>query len=105
MYWSVGNDIYMAAMDGSQHHHLVNARNYIAGLTIDAEGQFYHMETSGKYCAMQIYFDDVFSYNTCVMVFCGEGHGGDWEGEKGMREEGEGKARGGRREGRRGEGA
>ncbi|KAK2149436.1 hypothetical protein NP493_2991g00003 [Ridgeia piscesae] len=37
MYWSVEYGIDMAAMDGSQHHHLVNSNNYIYGLTIDAE--------------------------------------------------------------------
>ncbi|KAK2190870.1 hypothetical protein NP493_66g06013 [Ridgeia piscesae] len=39
MYWSVGQGIDMAAMDGSQHHRLVNSDRYIYGLTIDAEGQ------------------------------------------------------------------
>ncbi|KAK2187858.1 hypothetical protein NP493_153g11078, partial [Ridgeia piscesae] len=38
MYWSVGNGVYVAAMDGSQHHHLVNAHSSVLGLTIDAEG-------------------------------------------------------------------
>ena len=47
MSWNVGQGIDMAAMDGSQHHHLVNSYNYIRGLTIDAEGQLYRVVTSG----------------------------------------------------------
>ena len=73
MYWSVGNGVYVAAMDGSQHHNLVNAYRSIRGLTIDAKGRFYRVETSSKYSALQIYFDDLFYYLTCVVAFCGAG--------------------------------
>ena len=55
MYWSVGNGIDVAAMGGSQHHNLVNAHRTILGLTIDAEGQLYHVENSSKHSAMQIF--------------------------------------------------
>ena len=73
MYWSIGNGVYVGAMDGSQHHNLVNADSSIRGLTIDAKGRFYHVETSSKYSALQIYFDNLFYYLTCVMAFCGVG--------------------------------
>ena len=94
MYWNDGNGVYTAAMDGSQHRNLVNnTQRYINGLAIDAEGQLHHGETSSKYSAMQIYFDDLFYYRTCVMVFWWR----EGMGETGMeRRQSEGKGEVGR---------
>ena len=42
MCWKVGdNGIDIAAMDGSQRKHLVNADTNIFGLTIDTQGKLY----------------------------------------------------------------
>ena len=52
MYWHSRNNIEAAAMDGSQHHSLVNQADYVTSLTIDSKGTFHdqqHILYASKY--------------------------------------------------------
>ena len=88
MYLSFRGGIEVAAMDGSQHDNLVNtSQSYISGLTIDAEGWFYHVVTSGEQSAMETYFNDLFYYSTVTShsILGKGGHEIEWEGDRKVR--------------------